>query len=98
MSGKPVSNINIYISSSTTAEDLRLLGELERQLGVLRREAGIRFLDKRSIIGGANRQHEITAYINQAHVVLLLLSPDFLASDECYAEMQQATRRMMNTR
>jgi hypothetical protein len=34
------------------------------------------------------------AYINQAHLILFLVSPDFLASDACYEEMKLAMRRM----
>src|SRR5437764_13116918 len=95
MSGKSTPYINIYISSSTTAEDLGLLGELEKQLGMLKREAGIRFWDKRYIIAGRNRQQQIEAEIGQAHLILLLLSSDFV--NDCYDEMQLIMERMMNT-
>jgi TIR domain-containing protein len=86
--------INIYISSASTPEDQTLLGELERHLSMLKRQSGIVFWDKRSIVPGANRRQEIATHIGQAHLILLLLSPDFLASNECYEEMELAARRM----
>jgi hypothetical protein len=90
---KPTPTIDIYISSAATSEDQTLLGKLENQLSMLRRQADIRFWDKRQVVPGANRQTEIDTHINQAHLILFLLSSDFLASDECYAEMEQAARR-----
>ena len=90
---KSISNINIYISSATTHKDLTLLGELERQMAMLKRQPDIRLWDKRSLVAGTNRQKEITTHINQAHLILLLFSPDFLTSDECYNEMELAIKR-----
>ena len=91
--GKSTPFINIYISFAPTPKDQTLLGELEGQLAMLKREPDICFWDKRSIIPGKNRQDEIATHIKQAHLILLLLSPDYLASEECYAEMVQATNR-----
>lgn len=62
-------------------------------MAVLRRQPNIYLWDKRSLVAGKNRQLEITTHINQAHLILLLFSPDFLASDECYEEMVQAAKR-----
>jgi WD40 repeat protein len=91
--GKSTSNINIYISSAATLKDQTLLGELERQMAMLKRQPDIHVWDKRLLVAGTNRQKEITTHINQAHLILLLFSPDFLASDECYDEMELAIKR-----
>jgi hypothetical protein len=91
--GKSASNVNIYISSATTPKDQTLLAELETQMAVLKRQPDIRLWSKRLLVAGTNRQNEITTHINQAHLILLLFSPDFLASDECYEEMDLAIKR-----
>ena len=62
-------------------------------MAVLKRQPAIRLWDKRLLVAGTNRQKEITSHINQAHLILLLFSPDFLASDECYQEMELAIKR-----
>lgn len=87
---EPTSCTNIYISSASTPEDQTLLEELEKQLSMLKRQPDIHLWDKRGIKPGAIRRQEIATYISQAHLILFLLSPDFLASDECYEEMIQA--------
>jgi TIR domain len=94
MTEKPTPYINIYISSSTTSEDRRLLRELESQLSALTRKGNIHLWSKQNIAPGADWQHTIATYISQAHLILLLLSPDFLRDDECHNEMKLATRRM----
>jgi hypothetical protein len=92
--GKSTSNINIYISFAATSKDQTLLAELETQMAVLKRQPDIRLWHKHLLVAGTNRQKEITTHINQAHLILLLFSPDFLASDECYEEMELAIKRM----
>lgn len=48
----------------------------------------------RKIPAGATRQQEIDEHLNHADIILLLISPDFLASDYCYEyEMQRALER-----
>jgi len=93
MTGKSTSDINIYISSAMTTEDIKLLEELKKRLTLLEREADIRLWDKQIIVPGTNRKQEITTYISRAHLILLLLSPDFIY--ECFDEMQVVTNRMM---
>ena len=43
---------------------------------------------------GAEWVHEIEAHLNSAHIILLLVSPDLMASDYCYSiEMKLAMER-----
>jgi tetratricopeptide (TPR) repeat protein len=43
---------------------------------------------------GENWQQKIRSYLNTAHIILLLVSPDFLASDYCWSsEMTRALER-----
>jgi small GTP-binding protein len=86
-------SLHIYISSASTLEDESLLDELEKQLSMLRRQPNIYLWEKRLISPGANQEQEITAYLQQAHLILLLVSPDFLASDLCYEEMEVAAKQ-----
>jgi small GTP-binding protein len=85
--------INIYLSSASMTRDEGLLQELEKQLSVLRRQANVCLRNKRHILAGEDRQQEIATYLNQADLILFLISPDLLDSDECYAEMQIAIER-----
>src|SRR5947207_6831272 len=96
MTRKSTSPINIYISSATIPEDLKLLDELKKHLTVLTRTTDIRLWDKRLLVAGKNRQQQIENQISQAQVILLLLSPDFL--HDCYDEMQLVMGRLANTR
>jgi hypothetical protein len=86
--------INIYLSCSSDSRDLTLLDELKKQLIMLQKQPNISLWEKRLISPGANWEQEISTYINKAHLILCLVSPDFLASNQCYEEMKQASRRM----
>src|SRR5260370_41459911 len=75
-------------------KDERLRGELETHLSPLRREGLIIEWHHRRIPPGSDRLQEIDDYLNKAAIILLLISPDFLASDYCYGiEMQRALER-----
>lgn len=60
---------------------------------MLRRRPNVYLWEKRFISPGANREQEIAGYIHQAHLILFLVSPDFLASDHCYEEIKWAMKR-----
>jgi hypothetical protein len=48
----------------------------------------------RLILPGTDWAHVVDAHLMEAQVILLLISPDFLASDYCYGvEMQRAIAR-----
>jgi hypothetical protein len=54
----------------------------------------IDFWDDRDITAGSEWEREISEHLNTAQIILLLISPDFLASDYCYGtEMQRAMER-----
>ena len=75
-------------------EDRSLLARLEAHLSLLKREDLITPWSDRSIIPGTNWVNAINEYINSADIVLLLISPDFLASDYAYSsEMALALKR-----
>jgi hypothetical protein len=74
--------------------DQDLLAELETHLSPLRRQGVIVTWHSLNIIPGTNAEEERSKHLNNAQVILLLISPDFLASDHCYdQEMMRAIRR-----
>lgn len=84
--------VRIFISYAH--EDEALLKELEAHLAGLRREGLIEAWHDRRIPPGGVRREAIDAELGRADVVLLLVSPEFLASDYCYeVELAEALRR-----
>jgi len=72
-------------------EDELLLNKLKSHLSPLQREGLIDVWYDRNINAGAKWETEIDINLNTALIILLLISPDFLASDYCYnVEMQRA--------
>lgn len=80
---------NVFFSYSHKDEPLR--DELEVHLAMLKREGAISAWHDRKILAGDVLNGEIYARLNDAQVVLLLVSPDFLASAYCYdVEVERA--------
>ncbi len=75
-------------------EDEQLLDKLKSHLRPLQREDLIDIWQDRDISAGSDWEREISEQLNTADIVLLLVSPDFMDSDYCYAvEMRQAIKR-----
>lgn len=83
MSSEPHEVINVFCSYSDADRDD--LYKFEKHLASLVRTGSIRFLAKHKISAGQERQHEIDAQIDQARLILLLISSNFISSDDCYA-------------
>ena len=83
---------------SFAQEDDKLLTELEKYLHPLERQQQITIWHRNKIAEGRNFLREIKDHLNTAQIILLLVSPDFLASDHCYSvEMQRAIERQRAT-
>jgi hypothetical protein len=79
---------------SYSHRDLQLREELERHLTLLMRQSVISSWHDRQIGAGSEWAGEIDAHLNSAHIILLLVSADFLSSDYCYdIEMKRALAR-----
>lgn len=92
MKADPRDTIEIFISYARKDEKYRK--SLEKQLKVLKREHLINVWHDREIVPGMEWQQEIDSHLNAADVILLLISPDFMASDYCYGiEMEKAIER-----
>lgn len=88
-SKKPV---RVLYSYSHTDEGLRK--QLETHLSLLKRQGVIEDWHDRKIGAGQEWAGQIDAHLDVADVILLLVSPDFLASDYCYdVELNRAMER-----
>jgi TIR domain len=86
----------IELFYSYAHRDERLRKRLETHLSALRQQGVITEWHDRKIVAGTDWKQSIDAHLMTAAVVLLLISPDFLASDYCYGvEMQRALQRLL---
>jgi O-acetyl-ADP-ribose deacetylase (regulator of RNase III) len=84
--------ITVFISYSHKDQELR--EELEKHLTILRRQGVIKTWHDRRITAGTEWRGAIDENLMSAELILLLISPDFIASDYCYdLEMDRAMRR-----
>jgi formylglycine-generating enzyme required for sulfatase activity len=84
--------VKVFISYSHKDEDLRK--ELDTHLKILERQGYISPWHDRKIEAGDEWKKEITTYLENADVILLLVSANFLASDFCYdIETKRALER-----
>jgi hypothetical protein len=74
--------------------DKPLRDELEKHLAWLRRRYQLTTWHDREILPGEDWEQAIDTHLNTAHLILLLFSPDFMASKYCSGkEMQRALER-----
>jgi hypothetical protein len=84
--------INLFYSYAHNDEALR--NELDKHLSILQRRGIIAEWYDRNISAGTEWVNQIDHHLNIAHIILLLISSDFLASDYCYSiEMKRALER-----
>ena len=82
----------IFFSYSHADENLR--DQLEKHLVALQRQGIISSWHDRRIAAGTELAGAIDGHLDAADVILLLISPDFIASDYCYErEMKRAMER-----
>jgi hypothetical protein len=75
-------------------EDERLLNQLKSHLRPLQRQGLIDVWHDRDISAGVEWEQEISKHLNEAEIILLLVSPDFMNSDYCSSiEMKKALER-----
>ena len=76
----------IRIFLSCAEEDKDFLHALETQLSSLKREGLIKCYNRYGLSPGIDWQEKAKEYLNAADIILLLVSPAFVASDYCYTE------------
>ena len=84
--------IEVFCSYAHEDEDWRI--QLEKHLSSLKREKLITSWHDRKIVPGTDWAYEITMHLSTAQIILLLISPDFIASDFCWGiELKTALKR-----
>src|SRR6266568_8825394 len=84
--------IEIFFSYAHADEALR--NQLEKHLGSLKRQKRIITWYDRNIPPGTEWASEIDAHLKTAHIILLLVSSDFIDSQYCWSvELRKAIRR-----
>jgi internalin A len=91
MARRETQPITAFISYAHKDETLRL--ELDTHLKLLQVTRELDAWHDRSITPGEKWEGQINENLQRADVVLLLLSPDFIASDYCRKEMEIALQR-----
>ena len=75
-------------------QDERMVSKLKDHLSTLEHNGHIALWDYGHISPGAEWEQEIDKHLNEAQIILLLISSSFLASNYCYKkEMQRAIER-----
>jgi MinD-like ATPase involved in chromosome partitioning or flagellar assembly len=89
---QPKKPVRVFLSYSHKDEVLR--DELIKYLSVFKRQGLIAAWHDRQISAGTEWQSEISAKLEEADIILLLVNADFLASDYAYdIEIQRALER-----
>src|SRR5690242_17231226 len=91
-SSVPASPLELFYSYAH--EDERLRKALDKQLSLLKRDGLITNWYDHKITAGKDWESEILKHLDSAQIILLLISPDFMASDYCFSvELQRAMER-----
>lgn len=89
--------VPVKVFYSYSHKDEKLRNKLDNHLTLLQRQGLINEWTDRMIEAGEDWEHEISAQLNTAQLILLLISDDFIASDYCYSvEMERALERHKN--
>lgn len=84
----------VKIFFSYAHEDEQFRNELEKHLRILRHQKNVIAWHDNKISPGTEWAKEINKHLNEAQIILLLVSPDFMDSDYCYTiEMKRALER-----
>ena len=88
MTAEPIKGVELFYSCGR--EDIALREELDKHLSDLKSQRFLTVWHNGEIRPGVEWKREINIHLNTAHVILLLVSPDFMASEYCWNEMKQA--------
>jgi hypothetical protein len=78
-------------------EDQKYLNELRKHLIPLQKQGLISIWNDADMTPGTNWDWQINEHLNKAQIILLLVSPSFIASEYCYGiEMRRAIERHDN--
>ena len=74
----------VSIFTAYAAEDKAFADKLKKKMKYLVRQHKVHFLDRAAIKIGTDVEKNMKAYLNEAQIILLLLSDEFLACDEIH--------------
>jgi len=83
----------IEVFLSYAREDGQLAQQFKNHLSILQLQGLITWYDLDMTPPGVNWREDINRHLDSAQIILLLISPDFLASNYAYEEMQRALER-----
>jgi hypothetical protein len=84
----------VFVFTSSAHEDQNLLEQLKKHLSPLKRLGVIQEWYDREIKAGTEWRGQIDENLDAAHLILLLISPDFMDSNYCYdVEAKRALQR-----
>src|SRR5579885_3622751 len=92
-------NINIFCCASQKSQDQQLLQELITHLEPLKREYRrkweyyIAISSEENISPGQDPMQELNRLLDEAHIILLLISPDFVAAKDYETQLHKARQR-----
>jgi tetratricopeptide (TPR) repeat protein len=78
---------------SYARRDQKYFDEFNDHLSALKRQLILDVRDHQHIVAGDERQQAIDTQLKVASLIFLLVSSNYLASDDCYAVMQRAIKR-----
>ena len=95
MPSQPVSQrpLPISVVSVSALADRSYLEQWEAHLRPLAQAGVLTVWSESHILAGAAHQQQIDAHLDQADLIVLLLSADFFSSDDCIALMHRALQR-----
>lgn len=89
----------IKVFCSYANEDRSFQDRLESHLNSLVREGSVLVWDKHKVKAGQEHRREIDNQLEQARLILLLISSNFISSDDCYAsDLVKALQRYQDDR
>jgi nucleoside phosphorylase len=83
--------IKIFVSCSESSVDADLIKRLDTHFALLKRQIGVKLWYRSNILAGDVSQEKIEKNLNEADIILLLLTPNYLAEsfyDEEYGKIQ----------
>lgn len=84
----------IHIFHSYAQKDLKLFQQFEKHLSVWRQQGLIENWHRYAINAGDDLKSKIEEHLQKSDIILLLISPDFAASEDCFHfEMQRAMQQ-----
>lgn len=85
-------SLEVFFCYAHQNEDMR--NQLEKHLSAIQRQGLIIAWHDSKISAGQEWEREANVHLNKAHIILLLISPDFMNSDYCYSnQMKRALDR-----